>query len=151
MRTSMRYGPPLASPRPMARADFGRLLHALAGDSERAGQAHVVDERLVEIHADVEIVLGREALQREGPLLEDAVRGVVEDHVDDRQRLAGGGPQALARVHRAAVADHRDDRAIGQRELDADRRRQAPADAAAAQAEEALGILAPEEVTHTGG
>src|SRR2546422_875411 len=98
-----------------------------------------------------------EAPAREGgwlhacPLLEDAVRGVVEDHVDDRQRLAGGGPQALARVHRAAVADHRDDRAIGQRELDADRRRQAPADAAAAQAEEALGILAPEEVTHTGG
>src|SRR2546429_1321557 len=29
-------------------------------NAQRAGQAHVVDERLVEIHADVEIVLGRE-------------------------------------------------------------------------------------------
>src|SRR5437016_837548 len=106
--------PAAGQPSPDGRADLGGLLHALAGDSERAGQAHVVDERLVEIHADVEIVLGREALQRERALLEDAVRAVVEDHVDDRQRLAGGGPQALARVHRAAVADHRsEERRVG--------------------------------------
>ena len=58
------------------------------------------------------------------------------------------GPQRLAGVHGAAVADQRDHRPVRQRELDADRRRQAPADAAAAQAEEALRIVAADELAH---
>ena len=44
-------------------------------------------------------------------------------------------------------ADHRP---VRQRELDADRRRQAPADAAAAQAEEALRIVAADELPDAG-
>src|SRR5207247_8533431 len=79
--------PAAGQPSPDGRADFGRLLHALAGDSERAGQAHVVDERLVEIHADVEIVLGRESLQRERAMLDDAVGGVDYDDVAYRLRV----------------------------------------------------------------
>ena len=60
--------------------------------------------------------------------------------------VARRGPQRLHRVHRAAVADEADHRPVGQRELDADRGRQAPADAAAAQAEIALRIVAADEL-----
>src|SRR5688500_5600448 len=45
-------------------ADVGRLLHTLAGDAERAGEPDVVDQRLVQIHRDIRVVLGREALER---------------------------------------------------------------------------------------
>src|ERR1700758_1518158 len=51
------------------RADLARLLHALAGDPERAGQLDVVHVRALDVHADVEVVLGREALQRQRALL----------------------------------------------------------------------------------
>src|SRR5256885_12459440 len=55
-------------------------------------------------------------------------------------------PERLDRVHRRAVAREADHRTIRQRDLDADRGRQAPADAAAAQSEEALRILAFDEL-----
>src|SRR5688572_17729088 len=65
-------------------ADVGRLLHALAGDPERAREPDVIDQRLVQIHRDVGVVLGREALERLRALLEDPIRCIVEDDVDDR-------------------------------------------------------------------
>src|SRR2546426_10942374 len=77
-----------------------------------------------------------------------SVRRVVEDDVDDRKRLAGGGPEGLVRVHGAAVADEREDRPVPERELHTERGRTPPADAAAANAEEALRVGAAEEVAH---
>ena len=111
---------------------------------QRLREADVVDGRR-QIHAHVDVVLGGVALQRVRALLQDAVRAVVEDHVDDGEVFARRRPQRLVRVHRAAVADQRDDRPIRQSELHADRGREAPADAATADAEEALGVGALEE------
>src|SRR5438034_9299388 len=45
------------------------------------------DQRVDEVHGHVPVVLGGEALERLRALLEDAVRRVVEDHVDDGERL----------------------------------------------------------------
>src|SRR5206468_4211031 len=58
------------------RTDVRGLVHARAGDAERAGQADEVDQRAVEVHRDVAVVLGREALERLRPLLENPVRRV---------------------------------------------------------------------------
>ncbi len=71
-------------------------------------------------------------LQRVGALLEDAVGRIVEDDEDDGDAVMRRRPQCLAGIHRAAVADEGDDRPSGLGKLDADRRRQAPTDAAAA-------------------
>src|SRR5881409_1833111 len=129
-----------AGKRPTDRGgDLRRLLHTLPRDAERPRHADEVDERL-EVHPDVPVVLGGEALERARALLEDPVRRVVEDDVDDRKRLAGGGPERLVRVHVAAVADEREDRPVPERELHTERRRKPPADAAAANAEEALRV-----------
>ena len=57
-----------------------------------------------------------------------------------------GRPQRLGGVHRAAVAHERHHRPLRQRQLDAERGRQTPADAAASQAEQRLAVRAAEEV-----
>ena len=96
-------------------ADVGRLLDPLAGDAERPGQADEVDEGTVEVHADVDVVLGGEALQRVRALLEDPVGAVVQDHPDDGQALASVGPERLIRVHRAPIPDQGEDGSVAQR------------------------------------
>src|ERR1700730_2599006 len=112
-----------------------RLLHQLRRHAHRLGEADIVEAWVDQIHGDVLVVLGREALERKRPLLEDAVGRVVEDDVDDGDRVMRGGPERLDRVHGAAVTDQCDDGAAGLGELDAQRRRQPPADAAATEHE----------------
>src|SRR5438445_2905048 len=133
-----------------SRSDLRRLLHALARNAQRPRHADEVDERL-EVHPDVSIVLGGEALERARALLEDPVRRVVEDHVHDGERLAGRGPERLVRVHGAPVPDEREDGPVAERKLHAQRGREPPADATAAEAEEALPVGAAEEVAHALG
>src|SRR5262245_32031296 len=55
------------------RPDVRRLLDPRAGHAERARQADEVDQRLVEIHRHIAIVLRGKALQRLGPLFQDPV------------------------------------------------------------------------------
>jgi hypothetical protein len=102
------------------------------GHPQRAGQTHEVDARPVEVHADVDVVGGREALEGMGALLEDAVRAVVEDDVDDGQRFVRRRPQGLAGVHGAAIADQGHHRAVAERQLHAEGGREPPADPATA-------------------
>ncbi len=84
-------------------------------------------------------------------LLENAIGGVVEDHEDRVDAIVRGRPQPLAGIHRAAVADEPDHRPLGERELDANGGREPPADAAAAQAEIALRVVAADELADAGG
>src|SRR5262249_46692990 len=95
-------------------------------------------------------VLGEPAHGGQGGV-ENAIGGVVEDHEDGVDAIARGGPQPLAGIHGAAVADEADHRPLGQCELHADGGGQAPADAAAAQAEIALRVIAADELTDAGG
>ncbi len=72
-------------------------------------------------------------MESEQALLDDAVAAIVDDDEVERQLVVGRGPQRLDRIHRRAVAGiaHHRARRIG--EADADRGRQAPADAAGSQ------------------
>ena len=83
-----------------------------------------------------------------GPLLEDAVGLVVEDHEDHRDGVVRGGPEGLDGVHRAAVADQRDDRPVGLGQLHPEGGGQAPADAPAAQAVEAAVVARAQQLAH---
>ena len=127
---------------------IGGVFHgrgALGFDAERAGQSDEIDRRVVELHADEFVGLLGKPAQHHQALLQDAIAGVVEDHPDDRQPVTRRGPESLDRVHCAAVADQRHHRPVGQRQLGADRGRQSPADAAAAQAEETLRVVAVDQ------
>ena len=85
--------------------------------------------RVDEFHADVVVV----AVERQQPLLDDAVAAIVRDDERQRQLVVGGGPQRLDRLHRAAVAVVAHDRTVGIGEADADRVPAGPADAAGGQ------------------
>src|SRR6266478_5850086 len=85
--------------------DVRRLLDELTRHAERPREPGEVDGGVHQVHADVAVVLGGEALEGQGALLENAVGGVVEDHVDDRDRVVRRRPEGLVRVHGAAVAD----------------------------------------------
>src|SRR5439155_7062625 len=82
-------------------------------------------------------------------LLENAVGRVVEDHEDRADVVARRGPQRLCRVERAAVADDANYRPLRKRELRTDRGGQAPADAAAAQPEIALRVVAVDQLANS--
>src|SRR5215831_4242433 len=124
----------------------GQLRRARGGDAERAGKPDEIDGGIGEVHPDIAIGLRGKALHGVGALLQDAVGAIVENDEDDGDAVMGGGPQRLAGVHGAAVADERHDWTIRQGELDADGGRQAPADAAAAQPKEALRVVAADEL-----
>src|SRR5260370_24251805 len=83
-------------------------------------------------------------------LLEGVIGVVGEDHKEGADAVVRGRPKRLAGVHGAAVADEADDRPIGQGKLDTDGRGQTPADAAAAQAEIALRVIAADELPDAG-
>src|SRR5215469_2505340 len=125
-------------------------LRTLGGDPERARETDIIDRRIGQLHADKAVDLGGEPALRDEALLENAIGAVVEDDEHRGDALMCGGPQRLAGIHRTAVADERQHRAIRQSKLDAERRRQAPADAAAAQAVKALRIVAADERADAG-
>src|SRR6202035_5596677 len=77
------------------------------------------------VAAGLELLAG--AVPNPVPLV--VVAAVVEHDDGDRRLVARHGPQRLRTAEQeAAVTDHRDDGSIGQRELDADPRRHAPAE-----------------------
>ena len=119
-----------------------RRVDALGGEAEAFGDLGDVHRRIVEVHADRRVV----AVEQLQAVLEDLVALVVGDHEDHRQLLVGGTPQRRDRVHGAAVADHGHDAALGLGDLDADGRGDAPADAAAHIAEEAVAVAEGEVV-----
>jgi hypothetical protein len=127
-----RYGR-RSSPRFTASPDVRRLLAQLARYAQRARHADEVDARIHQIHADVTVVLGGEALSASVRCFRMRYGRVVEDHVDDREWSRGRPSRAPGSCTWRSVTNERDDRTRGLRELDADRRRQAPADAAATQ------------------
>ena len=82
-------------------------------------------------------------------LLEDAIAGVVEDHPDtgticSARRSTAPGTVYIALPSPISATTGRS----GSASFDADRRRQAPADAAAAQPEKALRVVAVDELTN---
>ncbi len=79
-------------------------------------------------------------------LLQDPVATVIDDDEHHAEAVVGGGPERLVRVHCAPVPDQRHHRSAREGELHAERRGEPPADAAAPEAEEALGVLAAEEL-----
>src|SRR5262249_37986160 len=107
-------------------------LGALRANAERARQRHEVDLGIEKLHADVALGLLGGPAHGVQTVLENEIGAVVEDHEDGVDAIVRGGPQPLAGIHRAAVADEPDHRSLGERELDADGGRQPPADAAAA-------------------
>src|SRR5215813_2191534 len=122
------------------------LLHELTRHALGLGEADVVEARVDEVHGHVLVVLGGEALEGEGALLEDAIGGVVEDDPHHGDRIVRGRPEGLDRVHGAAVADEGDHGPRGLGELDPEGGGESPADAAPSQAEEALGIARAQEL-----
>src|SRR4029450_3621566 len=70
-----------------------RLVHQLAGDALRFRQPDVVEAGIDQVHRHVGVVLGGEALQRLGALLEDAIGLVVEDHEHHRDRVVRRRPK----------------------------------------------------------
>src|SRR3984893_2335794 len=133
--------------------EIGGLVHglgALRGNAERARQRHEIDFGIDKLHADVAVGLLGEPAHGVQALLENAIGGVVEDHEDRVDAIVRGRPQRLAGIHRAAVADEPDHPTLRERALDADRGREAPADAAAAHAAIALRVVAADEVADAG-
>src|SRR5262245_57719512 len=136
------------------RDEVGGLVHglgALRANAERARKRDEIDLGIDKLHADIAVGLLGEPAHGVQALLENPIGAVVEDHEDRVDAIVRGGPKPLAGIHRAAVADEADHRPLGQCELDADSRRQAPADAAAAQAEIALRVVAADELADAGG
>ena len=84
---------------------FGDAVGALGRDAQRARQADIIDLRIDQVHADEAVGLRRIAAHRVHALLQDAVGAVVEDDPDHGDLVVRGGPQRLAGVHGAAVAD----------------------------------------------
>src|SRR6266536_2341764 len=125
-------------------------LGALRGNAERARQRDEIDLGIEKLHADIAVGLLGEPAHGVQALLENAIGGVVEDHEDGVDAIARGGPKPLAGIHRAAVADEAYHRPLRQCELHADGGGQAPADAAAAQAEIALRVIAADELPDAG-
>ena len=121
-------------------------LGTLGLHAERARQRQEIDRRIDELHADILVDLVRDPLHGVQALLENAIGRIIEDHEDRTDVVARRGPQRLRRIERAAVADDADHGALRQRQLGADRGGQAPADAAAAQPEIALRIVAVDEL-----
>src|SRR5262249_3315173 len=136
------------------RDEIGGLVYglgALRANAERARKRHEIDLGIDKLHADIAVgLLGEPAHGVQG-LLENAIGAVVEDHEARVDAIMRGGQKPLAGIHRAAVADEADPRPLGQCELDADGGREAPADAAAAQAEIALRVVAADELPDAGG
>src|SRR5262249_33185027 len=109
--------------------DLAGFFDDLALDPERAGGLCVIDVRAADI-------AGHVAPGRELPstVMPDAialvvVTPVVEHAFHPRRGVARLAPQGLrAREAEAAVADHGNARLVGPRQLDAERRRHAPAE-----------------------
>src|SRR5262249_3195963 len=133
--------------------EIGGLMHGLGPlgrDTEGARQRNEVDLGIEGLHADIAVGLLRGPTPGMQAPAEDAVGAVVEAHEAGADAVVRGVPKSLAGVHRAAVADEAAPRPIGQSELHADRGRQAPADAAAAQAKVALRVIAADELADAG-
>ena len=71
-----------------------------------------IDGRIDKLHADVAVDLHGMPAHGMQTLLENAIRGVIEDDEQDADAIMRGRPQGLARVHRAAVADQSHDRSV---------------------------------------
>ena len=123
---------------PLNVTDIGGRRHEWEIEMRRPRAGHV-DRSAV--HADIAVDLRGGAVLGTQALLENAIGGVVEDDEHDGDVVVRRGPQRLAGVHGAAVADERHHWALGQCELDAERRRQAPADALRAALYRASGFV----------
>src|SRR5439155_12637477 len=123
---------------------------AVGLDPKRAGEPDEIDPGIIELHADIALGLLGKPAHCVQALLEYAIGAVVENHEHCVDVVACRGPKPLAGIHRAAVAYEPDNRALRQSKLHAHGRRQAPANAAAAQPEIALRIVAANQLANAG-
>ena len=118
---SIRYGLPLAMP---ARTASARSAGAVDADAVDAGRARHGGEVGIVGRAGLRMLeVGRELAAAEIAALQAADRGigvVVPDHPDDRHVVFDRGAEHARMHEEGAVADHRDARPVGRRELGAE-------------------------------
>ena len=148
---SMRRGAPAASAAAISwRTPSSVVTRAAATPKDRASATKSMAGS-VEVHGDIAAGLGGMPAQRLRSLLQDAIGAVVEDDEHDGQALMRRGPERLDVVQGAAVADEGDHGPRRSASLTPIGGRQPPADAAAAHAEEALRIVAGNELAQPAG